>query len=150
MYGTQWPALAGLRGGIKLEAYHRSRQPHSFPLFPPMFWDFGSLHQGVAASLKPSVAFCPIGAKCLLARCGVLLASCCGSGTQCLCRRCGVLGADCCGSGQLSNTDVAASQRVCCCGAGRGQSVDSLEELCRTASVVCGRRKLFFGLENFM
>ena len=31
---------------MKLEAYHQSRQPNSFSLFPLMFWDFGSLHQG--------------------------------------------------------------------------------------------------------
>ena len=41
---------------LKLEAYHQSRQPHSFSLFPLMFWGFGSLYQGVAASWKPSVA----------------------------------------------------------------------------------------------
>ena len=45
--------------------------------------------------------------------------------------RCGVLLTSCCGSGQLSNTDVAVSQRVCSCGAVPGQSVQSLEELCR-------------------
>ena len=47
---------ARLRGGIKLEAYHQSRQPHSFSLFPLMFWDFGSLYQGVVASFWPAVA----------------------------------------------------------------------------------------------
>ena len=67
-------------------------------------------------------------------RCGVLLASCCG--TQCLCRRFGVLGAVCCGSDQLGNTDVAASQRVCRCGAVPGQSVDSLEDLCRVVNTL--------------
>ena len=61
---------------MKLEAYHRSRQPHS-SLFPLMFWDF-------AASWVPTVA-----------------------------------------------ADVAASQRGCSCGAVPGQSVDSLEDLCR-------------------
>ena len=48
---TQWLAPAGLRGSIKLEAYHQSRQP-----FPLMLWDFGSLYQGVAASFWPAVA----------------------------------------------------------------------------------------------
>ena len=53
-----------------------------------VFWDFGSLHRGVAASP---------------------LASCCGSGKLNE-RRCGVLAADCCCSGPLSFTDIAASQ----------------------------------------
>ena len=84
--------------------------------------------------------------KVFVARCGVLLASCCGSGS----RRCGVLGADCCGSGsrccgrprcrllrqrstqQYRRCGVTA--RVCSCGAVPGQSVDTLKELGRTTS----------------
>ena len=44
----------------KLEAYHQSRQPHSFSL--SVFWDFGSLYltlslcEDVAAFLVPAVA----------------------------------------------------------------------------------------------
>ena len=39
-----WLAPAGLRGGLKLEAYHQSRQPQIFlSLWPSLFWDFGSL-----------------------------------------------------------------------------------------------------------
>ena len=34
-----WLAPAGLRGGLKLEAYHQSRQPHSLSLSPSLFWD---------------------------------------------------------------------------------------------------------------
>ena len=40
-----WLAPAGLRGGAKLEAHHRSRQPQSFSLLPSVFWDFGSLYR---------------------------------------------------------------------------------------------------------
>ena len=40
-----WLAPAGLRGGLKLEAYHQSRQPHTLSLSPSMFWDFGSLYR---------------------------------------------------------------------------------------------------------
>ena len=37
-------APAGLRGGVKLEAYHQTHQPQSFSLLPSVFWDFGSLY----------------------------------------------------------------------------------------------------------
>ena len=65
-----WLAPAGLRGGMKLEAHHQSRQPQSFFLCGPRCSGTSDRCSG---------------------RCGVTWASCCGSGNQVLYRRCGVL-----------------------------------------------------------
>ena len=49
-----WLAPAGLRGGLKLEAYHQSRQPAILlSLWPSVFWDFGSLFR----PLRPAYRF---------------------------------------------------------------------------------------------
>ena len=52
----RWTQSAGLGGGMKLEAYHQSRQPKPFSLFPLMFWVFGDARCLVdaAASLSPT------------------------------------------------------------------------------------------------
>ncbi len=51
-----WLAPAGLRGGIKLEAYHQSRQPLPFSLCCPRSSGLRFVVQDVAASLGPAVA----------------------------------------------------------------------------------------------
>ena len=75
-------APAGLRGSIKLEAYHQSRQPHSFSLSPLMFRDFGSLCQGVAASLWPAVA---AAAVCGCEDVAASLCKCDVAASECVC-----------------------------------------------------------------
>ena len=68
-----WLAPAGLRGGLKLEAYHQSRQPQSFSLCGPRcFWDFGSwfrtfrghFSRAVAAAVSSSTSLRPTSALC--------------------------------------------------------------------------------------
>ena len=121
----------GLRENSCVRCVGRSGWPRRTP-----GRDFDSLYQGVAASWKPSVAAAEKRiARCLLHVAASFWPAVCGSGQLRVCVDVAAsLVLTCCGSGQLSITHVAASQRVCCCGAVPGQSVDSLEELCRTTS----------------
>ena len=52
-----WLAPTGLWGGLKLEAYHQSRQPQSFFLCEFwVFWDFGSLFRTLRRHFLRAVA----------------------------------------------------------------------------------------------
>ena len=115
-----WLAPAGLRGGLKLEAYHQSRQPQFFFLCGPRcFWDLGSwfrtfrgqFSRAVAAAVSSSTS--PRRPRlCVAAQASRTSHSRC----SCSFRRCGVLYHVMSRQACLLSTvpqDVAASQYVC-------------------------------------
>ena len=113
-------APAGLRGGLKLEAYHQSRQPQSFFLCGPVFWDFGSLFRTFRGHFLRAVA-AAVSSSTSLRRPRLCVATQASrtSHSRCSCSSSQVSRLVSAGV-YLSLKDVAASQCVCSRGADDG------------------------------
>ena len=126
-----WLAPAGLRGGLKLEAYHQSRQPHTLSLSPSMLWDFGSLYRRRCGVISYALSRQPYFPSLSLRRLRLRVAAQASRTSR---------------SDVSATTDVEASRITSC----RGRRVLSAERRCGIAVSLQSRRRRWVSLVGFV